>query len=275
MNIAGKVAVVTGGASGIGLGIVRALVKFGASGVVIADVDEPRAQAAAAEATAKGVRGTVRRCDVSSEAELEALADFTWATLGRPELIFNNAGVTAPGNPLEATESDTRWEFEINVFGVVHGTRVFGRRLMAEGVRGWICNTASHNAVGAPYPNVAGYVASKHAVLGYTDALRSQFGDKLGFSVLCPGPINTSVWDAGRARAERFGGPTRGDPSNERFLQLHGLDPDRVGEMTVRGVRTEEFFIWTHAEDVELVRKRYDEVRASVARQFPNYPLMA
>jgi NAD(P)-dependent dehydrogenase (short-subunit alcohol dehydrogenase family) len=275
MDIAGKIAVVTGGASGIGLGIIRALADAGVGAVVIADVDAEKAAQTARSFSESGLRAFSHGCDVSSEDALERLADFAWSQAGPVDILFNNAGVTAPGNPLAATEADTRWEFDVNMFGVIHGTRVFARRFIADGKRGWICSTASHNGLGAPYPDVAGYVATKHGVIGYAAALRQQFGDKLGFSVLCPGPVNTGVWDAGRARPDRFGGPYSGATANRDYLTTHGMSPDEVGRMTVAGVAAEEFYIFTHPEDIALVHDRYTEARAAVARQFPAYGLPA
>lgn len=273
MEIAGKTAVVTGGASGIGLGIVKALKAAGARAVVIADIELAKAEAAAAAVSGPGFEASAVACDVSSEAAVEALADTAWDRMGGVDLLFNNAGVTAAGNPMEATEQDTRWEFDVNMFGVIHGSRVFSRRFIAAGQRGWICTTASHNGFGAPYPDVAGYVASKHGAIGYAAALRSQFGDKVGYSVLCPGPVNTLVWDAGRSRPDRYGGAYAGNPVNRDYLAEYGMDPARVGELTVRGVAAEEFYIFTHPEDIDLVHARWMEARAAVARQFPDHPL--
>jgi NAD(P)-dependent dehydrogenase (short-subunit alcohol dehydrogenase family) len=273
MDIKGKNAVVTGAASGIGRAIVSALARAGIGGIVIADIDEAGARQDTDELRARGVKAAFCRCDVTSENEVAALADFAWEEFGEVDLLFSNAGVTAPGDPFSATENDTRWEFDVNVFGAIHCCRIFGRRFMAGGAKRWICITASHNSLGAPYPDVAGYVATKHAVLGYADALRSQFGEKLGLSVLCPGPINTRVWDAGRSRPAKFGGPVAGNPANEEYLRVYGMQPDRVGEMAVNGVSREEFIILTHPEDLALARKRYEEVRAAVQRQFPNFSL--
>lgn len=271
MDVRGKSAVVTGGASGIGRGILYALAEAGASGAVVADVDEHGGTALARELSERGINAHFKACDVTSEAAVEELAEFSWDSLGGVDLLFNNAGVTAPGDSLEATDADIRWELDVNVMGVAHGTRMFGRRFLAGGTKAWICNTASHNALGAPFPNVAGYVASKHAALGYTDAMRRQYGDRIGFSVVCPGPVRTAVWDAGRARPERFGGPTSGDPRNEQFLADEGVDADEVGRAVIAGIIAEAFIILTDPSDVEIARRRFEEVRAAVVRQFPGY----
>ncbi|MDR7103641.1 NAD(P)-dependent dehydrogenase (short-subunit alcohol dehydrogenase family) [Croceicoccus sp. BE223] len=273
MKIEGKTAVVTGGASGIGLGIVRALAAAKAGAIVIADIDAGAAEKVAANLAASGVRAVSVACDVSTEASMEQLADFAWNAVGPVDLLFNNAGVAADGDPLAEGEAEARWQFDVNLFGVMNGTRVFARRMIEAGRKGWICTTSSHNALGAPHPNVAGYVASKHASLGYMAAMQRQYGDKIGFSALCPGAVNTQVWDCRRSRPDKFGGPERGNEANAQFLQEHGLDPDLVGRMTVAGVENEEFFIFTHPEDIELVAERYRQAREAIGRQFPDYAL--
>lgn len=271
MKIEGKNAVVTGAASGIGRAIVLALARAGISGIVLADIDRDRTEAVAAEARALSANTAVFECDVTTETAVEELADFAWATFGSISLLFNNAGVIATGNPLQASEADTRWEFDVNVFGVIHGCRAFGRRFVKAGHESWICSTASHNGLGAPFPNAAGYVGTKHAIIGYVDALRLQFGERIGFSVLCPGPIKTAIWNAGRNRPAKFGGPTPGDPANAQALELHALAAEEAGQMAVKGVIDEQFFVLTHPEDIHLLRLRYEEACRCLQHQFPEY----
>jgi NAD(P)-dependent dehydrogenase (short-subunit alcohol dehydrogenase family) len=269
MQIEGKAVVVTGGASGLGRGIVRALAAAKVRAIMIADVDLKGADALAEEIRPMGIDVATSLCDVASEAAVEELAGKTWSRFGGAELIFPNAGVTAPGDPLKATEGDLRWEFDVNVFGVINSCRVFIRRFLQEKIAGHICVTASHNGIGAPFPNVAGYVATKHAAVGYVDAMRLQYGDRIGFSVLCPGPVRTAVWEGARARPERYGGPVSGDPANEEFLRQKGLDPDMVGLMVTDAIAHGDFYILTDPSDLALVQKRYEEVRSAVQRQFP------
>jgi short-subunit dehydrogenase len=140
-------------------------------------------------------------------------------------------------------------------------------------VPAWICNTASHHAVGTPTKGVATYVASKHAVLGFADAFRLEYGDRIGFSVLCPGIINTELWDAGRNRPADLGKPFSGSEQNHAALQAYGMSPEYVGELVRKGIQNEEFFIWTHPYTLELIEKRYAEGRDSIQRQWPDGPL--
>jgi NAD(P)-dependent dehydrogenase (short-subunit alcohol dehydrogenase family) len=273
MDIRKTGAVVTGGGSGIGRGIALALAKAGASGVVVADVQLDRAESVAGEIRALGVEARGFRCDVSSADSVEELARVSWNSLGHVEILCNNAGVVTTGPGFDTTEQDVKWQFSVNVFGVFYGCKSFGRRFLESGRRAWICNTASHHAVGTPSVGLPTYVATKHAVLGFTDAFRLEYGHKIGFSILCPGIVNTNAWDAGRNRPDVYGGPTQGNPQNLAALQTYGLSPEFVGHLVVRGIRNEEFYIWTHPFTLELIDKRYEESRRSIQRQWPDGPL--
>jgi NAD(P)-dependent dehydrogenase (short-subunit alcohol dehydrogenase family) len=273
MELKGTGAVVTGAGSGIGRGIALALAEAGANGIVIADVQQDRLDAVAEEIRSKGVKATTFRCDVSKADSVEALADFAWNTLDHVEILCNNAGVVTTGPGFDTTEDDLRWQFEVNVFGVFFGCRSFGRRFLKSGSKAWICNTGSHHSVGTPSVGLPTYVATKHAVLGFTDAFRLEYGDRVGFSILCPGIVNTNAWDAGRNRPADLGGPTQGRPQNQAALQTYGLSPEFVGQLVTKGIRNEEFFIWTHPFTIELVEKRYLECRDSIQRQWPDGPL--
>src|ERR1700722_21038087 len=272
MEIKASGAVVTGAGSGIGRGIALALAEAGAAGIVVADVQQDRAEAVAEEIRSQGITAAAYRCDVSKAASSESLADFAWTTLGHVELLCNNAGVVTTGPGFDTTEQDLRWQFEVNVFGVFFGCKIFGQRFLRSGEKAWICNTGSHHSVGTPSVGLPTYVATKHAVLGFTDAFRLEYGHKIGFSILCPGIVNTNAWDAGRNRPEAYGGPTQGNPQNLAALQSYGLSPAFVGDLVVRGIGNEEFFIWTHPFTLELIDKRYEESRSSIQRQWPNGP---
>jgi NAD(P)-dependent dehydrogenase (short-subunit alcohol dehydrogenase family) len=271
MDLAGKNAVVTGAGGGIGRGIALALARRGA-GVVVADIEEAKARATSDEVAALGVQSTFYQVDVRDPAQFAALAGHAWASLGRIDVLCNNAGVCSPAPAIDITDADFRWEIEVNVIGVFNGMREFVRRFLDQGGPAWVVNTASHHAVGAPTKGVAGYVATKHAVLGLTDAFRTEYGDEVGFSVLCPGIINTGIWDAGRNRPAEFGGKFAGSPKSKEALVSFGMRPERVGEMVADGITNEEFFIWTHPQDMELVEKRYREGSESLLRQWPNGP---
>jgi NAD(P)-dependent dehydrogenase (short-subunit alcohol dehydrogenase family) len=267
MEIAGKAAVVTGGGSGIGRGISLALAEAGAD-VVIADVETGRAEAVAEEIRALGRRAAVFKCNVTNQAEVEALADFAWKEMGHIELAFNNAGIFVGGPAEDCSVKDLLWTYSVNTFGVWYGSVAFARRFLAQGVQGWICNTGSESSIGVASIGTAIYCGSKHAVLGMTDTLRSEYAGKIGFSVLCPGMVKTELWNAGRNRPKEFGGEFRGDAVTEKAIS-YGLSPERVGRHVVASVKNEEFYIFTHPHVRDVAEQRWKEIAASMDRQWP------
>lgn len=271
MNIEGKGAVVTGAGSGIGRGIALALAAAGA-GVIVADVEAAKAEAVAREIEAIGAKARFFAVDVRDSEAVKALADYAWATLGRVEILCNNAGVCAPGMALDVTDADLRWQLEVNVIGVFNGMREFTRRFVEQGEPAWVVNTGSHHSIGAPTKGVAPYVATKHAVLGLADAFRTEHGHQIGYSVLCPGIINTSLWEAGRNRPAEFGGRSEGDPRNAEALRSFGMNPERVGQLVVRGIEAGDPYIWTHPQDIDLIEKRHTDCRDTILRQWPDGP---
>lgn len=271
MDIKGKGAVVTGAGSGIGRGIALALARRGA-GVVVADIEGAKAEAVSREVAALGVPSGHFAVDVRDSARVAALADSAWSTLGRVDILCNNAGVCQPGMALGISDADFRWQLEVNVVGVFNGMREFTQRFVDQGGPAWIVNTGSHHSIGAPTKGVAAYVATKHAVLGLAEAFRTEFGETVGYSVLCPGIINTSLWDAGRNRPTEFGGKVDGDPRNAQALVSFGMNPERVGDLVATGIVAEDRYIWTHPQDIELIEKRYRDCRDTIERQWPDGP---
>lgn len=272
MDIKGKRAVVTGAGSGIGRGIAFALARAGAD-VVIADIEGDKAEAVAREvAETHGVKTGHCRVDVRDPAQVAAMADYAWAELGGVDILCNNAGVVSPAMALDITDADFRWQMEVNVIGVFNGMREFTRRFVQQGTPAWIVNTGSHHSIGSPSKGVAAYVASKHAVLGLADAFRTEHGDMVGFSVLCPGIVRTEVWNAGRNRPAELGGSFLGNERNKEALTSFGMRPERVGELVARGIEAEDFFIFTHPQTISLIEKRYQEGKHAIETQWPDGP---
>ena len=206
-DLAGRVAVVTGGASGVGKGLVPALLDEDVK-VVIADVEERALDAAVAELTGKGdVSGVVT--DVSRYESVEALADHVFDEYGGCHLLFNNAGVTSGGGgkPWEQEPNDWKWCFSVNVFGVANGVLAFAPRMIESGEEGLIINTSSGDGGFAPVPNASIYAASKAAVSTFTEALAHQLisnGTNVRACVFYPsgGLLDTGLWTAQRNRPE-------------------------------------------------------------------------
>ena len=267
MDVSGRTGVVTGGGSGIGRGISLALAAAGAD-VVVADIDMAAAEVVVTEIHALGRRAKAFRCDVTDEAAVEALADFSWAEMGHVELVFNNAGVVAVGMAVDATVKDLLWTYNVNVFGVWHGSTVFARRFIERGVRGWICNTGSESSIGVASIGTAIYTGAKHAVLGMTDTFRSEHVGRIGFSVICPGIVKTQIWNAGRNRPSAFGGGFDGDPVSAKAI-TYGISPELVGRHVVACVAKEEFYIFTHRHVRDVAEARWQEIADAMDRQWP------
>jgi NAD(P)-dependent dehydrogenase (short-subunit alcohol dehydrogenase family) len=204
-DIRGKVAVVTGGANGIGRGIVEALLDDGAR-VVIADIEERVLETTVSELEHRGEVSGIQT-DVSNPESVDALADAVFDRYGACHLLFNNAGVTSGGGglPWEQEPNDWRWCFGVNVFGVANGVLAFVPRMIATGEEGVIVNTSSGDGGIAPVPYASVYAASKAAISCFTESLAHQLSDtgtKLRACVFYPsgGLLDTGLWTAQRNR---------------------------------------------------------------------------
>jgi NAD(P)-dependent dehydrogenase (short-subunit alcohol dehydrogenase family) len=208
-DLNGKVAVVTGGAGGIGRGITQALLEKGAR-VVVADIEEPVLQVAIKELSELGqVRGAVT--DVSSAESVEALAADVFATEGSCDLLFNNAGVTSGGGgrPWEQEANDWTWCFSVNVFGVANGMLAFVPRMIESGRPGVVVNTSSGDGGIAPVPYASVYASSKAAISCLTEALAHQLiaaGTEVRAAIFYPsgGLLDTGLWTAQRNRPQEL-----------------------------------------------------------------------
>jgi NAD(P)-dependent dehydrogenase (short-subunit alcohol dehydrogenase family) len=252
-DVAGKVAVVTGAASGIG----RALAEgFAARDVklVLADVDTERLQEVQRSLTRQGAEVTALRCDVSVEEDVDALAAHAVATFGTAHLVCNNAGIIGGADPWTAPMSVWHQAIGVNVYGVVHGIRAFLPILTAQG-EGHIVNTASMAGLTA-MPGAVPYGASKHAVVAITEALHLELrflDSPIGVSCLCPGFVRTDLAaDAPPDPSGPSGAPD--DPVGSMILgQLRdgiasGVEPRVIAQQVVDAVTTQQFWILTHPE---------------------------
>jgi NAD(P)-dependent dehydrogenase (short-subunit alcohol dehydrogenase family) len=261
MRLHDKVGVVTGGASGIGRGIARALAAEGAH-VVVADIEAERAERIAAELRATGVKSLSVRCDVTERASVETLAEQAWAEFGRVDILCNNAGVGFMSAVADLSPADAEWTFAVNVFGVLNGCTVFVPRFRKNG-GGHILNTGSEHSLGVPFPGLGIYTASKHAVLAISDVLRREvLVDGIGVSILCPAQVRTDVWNAARNRQDRFGGPLHA-PAHLASVLDSGMDPDEVGRIALDGILRKDFYILTHPEVRTVAEERCHEVTAA------------
>ncbi|MFI6297985.1 SDR family NAD(P)-dependent oxidoreductase [Nonomuraea sp. NPDC050790] len=256
----GETAFVTGAASGIGLGIARALVASGA-GVALADIDGERLAEIARELTAAGGKVTTVELDVSDPGQWEAAADRAEAALGPVSLLFNNAGVSGGGRIEETSLDVWRWIQKINIEAQFIGVSAFLPRFRARGGRAHVTNTASMAGL-VPMVTQGAYVASKFASLGFSMVLRDELrGTDIGVSVLCPGTVATRLGVTAAEGEAKLLGRAADVELVERnsALLAAGADPDRVGEQVVEAVRRRDFLIVTHREWAPLVEKVHAE----------------
>jgi NAD(P)-dependent dehydrogenase (short-subunit alcohol dehydrogenase family) len=261
-DFTGKVAVITGAASGIGAALARRCAGEGMS-VVLADVSEQGLAEVAAAVQAMGAEVLSQRTDVAVAAEVEALAEAAWRRFGQVDLLFNNAGVLLTGSSWECSVEDWRWLLDINLMGVIHGVTSFVPRMLAQGTPGHIVNTSSLAGLLAA-PLMGPYTVSKQAVLALTETLHYELDGNtpLGVSVLCPGPIATAI--AGSAE----GRPTPAEPSAaQRQLQeflgrgiAEGMEPDQCAERVFAGIRESRFWIFTHEDFKPEYQRRVQSV---------------
>jgi NAD(P)-dependent dehydrogenase (short-subunit alcohol dehydrogenase family) len=248
----GRVAVVTGAASGIGLATAHRLADEGAD-LVVADIEPGALAAAEAALAAKGVGVLAQVTDVSSADAVDGLADAAFERYGNVHVVFNNAGVAATAATLrmrawEGALGDWDWTLGINLMGVVHGVRAFVPRMLANGDEGHIVNTASMaGLMSAANP----YNVSKHGVVCLTEGIYRdlrEMGSRVSASVVCPGLINTQILDAERNRSSRTDiGGTRAEIQEfvtafEEALRT-GWPPEVVADQIVDGIRADRFYI--------------------------------
>jgi NAD(P)-dependent dehydrogenase (short-subunit alcohol dehydrogenase family) len=277
-DLSGRVAVVTGGAAGIGRGITEALLEEGAR-VVIADVEEPVLDLAIKELSDLGpVRGVLT--DVSSAASVEALAADVFATEGACHLLFNNAGVTSGGGgrPWEQEANDWTWCFSVNVFGVANGMLSFVPRMIESGQPGVVVNTSSMDGGIAPVPYASVYASSKAAISCLSEALAHQLiaaGTEVRAAVFYPsgGLLDTGLWTAQRNRPPELARvtprpPAPGTTFEEFKAQMAAagravevMDLHELGRFCVEGVKRGDFIIGHGLEEsAALLHRRADAI---------------
>lgn len=263
MKIDGATAVVTGGASGIGRGTALELARRGAD-VVVADIHDERLSDTAAAVTALGRRCLPVRCDVTSDADVDALAATAIAEFGAVDLLMNNAGIAVLGPSYRVPMDDWQRILDVNVLGLVRGVRAFVPAMVERG-RGYVVNTASIAGIWAYSWDCAPYITSKFAAYGYSEALaRSLPPLGVGVSVLCPGLVHTNLGE----HATISGVPDEHAGSWIHFppdMAADAVDADAVGPMVCDAVEAERFAIFTNANDAELYSSWRRDIDASLA----------
>ncbi len=267
-DVRGKTAFITGGGSGMGLGMARVFVEEGMN-VVIADVRQDHLDEALQSFSGQQERVHGLIVDVSDRQAMQNAAEETVERFGKVHVLCNNAGAGIIGPLLDATYDDWDWGINVNLGGVVNGIQSFVPKIREHGEGGHIVTTASMQGlfVGA----VAGiYCATKYAAVGLMEALHPELAPhNIGVSAFCPGLVNTNIHEAEKARPERWGNTNYGQAMAERAPEFKknvlnvGMDPLEVGARVLAGIRNNDLYILTHPEYEQGVRDRYDAILAS------------
>lgn len=270
-NLAGKTAFVTGGGSGIGLGIAQALLGAGMR-VVIADIREDHLENAREELNGRGDVLPIP-LDVTDREAFAAAADETERKFGNVHVLVNNAGVAALGPVELAKYGDWDWTLGVCLGGTINGIVTFLPRILAHGEGGHIVSTASMSGI-VPHAGAATYVTAKCAIVGLMEAMRAELEDRgVICSAFCPGGVQSNIAEAGKTRQARFAetGYAETDKARQSSSNLHHLfmTKEEVGERVLKGILADELFILTHSEFLEGVRDRAAAMVAAVPHRRP------
>ncbi|MFP6796269.1 MAG: SDR family NAD(P)-dependent oxidoreductase [Pseudomonadales bacterium] len=277
-DVTGKVAFITGGASGMGLAMARSFAAAGMK-VAIADVEQSALDRVKAEFDVSNAEVITLHVDVTDRSAMEAAAEASEAAFEKVHVLVNNAGVAVGGSLDQMSYEDWDWVMGVNLDGVVNGLQAFVQRIKAHGEGGHVVNTASlagHFAI----PGLGVYTATKYAVVGISETLRADLKQyNIGVSVLCPGVVNTNIFDSGRNRPSHLQGETDtaqmvlsddlAAPEREQRMaemMARALDPAVVGDMVLHSIQEDEFYIFTHPEVEPMVSGRAAEITDAFAR---------
>lgn len=268
----GKTAVLTGAGSGFGLEVARIGARLGMN-LVLADVQQDALDKAAAELQAAGAEVLAQQLDVSDAAQMEHLAQRVRERFGAPHLVFNNAGVGSGGLVWESTLQDWRWVLGVNLWGVIHGVRLFTPMMLEAAKkdpawRGHIVNTASMAGLLNP-PNMGVYNVSKHAVVSLSETLYQDLSlvtDQVGASVLCPFFVPTGIQHSERNRPGELAAakPTRsqliGQAMTDKAVSSGKVTAAEVAQLVFDAVAAGQFYIYSHPKAIASVQTRLEDV---------------
>jgi NAD(P)-dependent dehydrogenase (short-subunit alcohol dehydrogenase family) len=265
-ELKGKVAAVTGAASGLGRSMALAFAAEGMD-LALADVDEVNLSSVQDEVLAKGVRAITLKVDVSNAQQLEIFRDQTLTRLGGVHVVCNNAGVSPLGAVWENSPADWQWILGVNLWGVIHGVRAFTPHLIKQD-EGHIVNTASVAGLISP-PGSGAYNVTKHGVVALSESLYHDLRErnsKVGVSVLCPAYVPTGIVDSERNRPKDLPISTKSEATLAREAMLRKavtsgkISADQVAQAVLAAIRDERFYILTHPRIKGAIQARMEDI---------------
>jgi len=272
-TVEGKVAFITGGASGIGLGMAKVFSRAGMK-VMIADIRQDHIDAALAQLAGAAHQIHAVQLDVTDRAAMARAADETERVFGKVHLLCNNAGVNLFAPMDECTYDDWDWLMAVNLGGVINGVQTFIPRIKKHGEGGHIVNTASMASI-VSGPGAGIYTATKFGVRGLSEALRwSLAPHRIGVSVLCPGLVKSTIYESEKTRQKQFASQV--GAINQEFMarlpvvQATGMEPEEVAEKTLEGIRRNAGYIFTHPEFKQELKAIFDEILAALPEGEPD-----
>mgnify|MGYP001586714720 FL=1 len=261
-QFAGKTAVISGGAEGIGLSIAQALGNQKMN-IVIADIDQSNLEKARLELESDGVSVLAVALDVAQEDQWQEVANQAVAKFGKVHMVVNNAGVGGDTGPIESQDTKGwQWTLDVNLMGVVYGAKVMTPLIKKHGEGGWIVNVASMAGMGG-IPYAGAYTATKAAVVALSESWAGELeGDGIHVSVLCPAFVQTRIYESARNRPEKY----QPDPTpksgkavltnSAKQMVESGIDVSIVGKRVVEALNDKEFYIFTHPNYRFLMQER-------------------
>lgn len=269
-NFQNKVAVITGGASGIGWALAKECAAQGMK-VVLADIEAAPLEKASTELAASGVEVLAVVTDVAQAEAVAELAEKSVERFGAVHLLFNNAGVGAGGKIWETSLNDWQWSLGVNLWGVIHGIRSFTPIMLQQDDECHIVNTASIAGL-ISGPGLGSYKVTKHAVVSLTETMHYELkeqGAKVKVSVLCPEFVQTRIWESERNRPQALRNPKRklsdaerSDIEDLRSVVVNGIPAEEVARQVFDAIRQEKLYILTHPHTKEWVKRRMEKILA-------------
>ena len=270
-TISGKVAVITGGASGIGFATAKALADKGAK-IVLADIEAAALDKAVAALSSSGAKVEGVVCDVANLASVQHLADSAFSKMGGAHIVFNNAGVAINGHIAQMKHSDWEWIIKVDLWGPIHGVEAFLPRMIEQKQGGQIVFTSSIAGL-VPTKGLGPYAVAKYGVVALAETLRREIRQhNIGVSVLCPLRVETRIGSSERNRTADFGGATvapRAQAATSGNIVMAGevMKPEEVAAKVVDAIIANRLYILPHDDSRELIRRRFQRIDATFDEQ--------